>query len=123
MQCTYPVLPEKGQTQLRIFSGIPDCDYRVSTNLLEMEDQFVLQGIDYYSSGNLNTNDGSLLLTYSIQNLTQGKLQGSYNPRYSMTPIRYETISTPKVAQYWKVVPSCCTRRGHTRSSCVRRRP
>lgn len=76
MQRTYPVLPDKGQTQLRVFSGIAGCDYRVSTNLLEIEDQFVLQGIDFYSSGNLATSDGSLLLTYNIENMTQGELLG-----------------------------------------------
>ncbi|KAH8415424.1 hypothetical protein KR222_011144, partial [Zaprionus bogoriensis] len=86
-QRTYPVLPDSGHTQLRVFSGIADCDYRVSTNLPGNKTEFVLQGLDFYSSGNLATADGSLSLVYSIENLTRGcpVLEGGAQVLYEAT--------------------------------------
>ncbi|XP_060662507.1 solute carrier family 15 member 1-like [Drosophila nasuta] len=69
---TYPVIPEEGSTQVRIFSGIHGCNYRVSTNIGSGLN-FTLQGIDFYSSGNIATNiDGTFSLDYTIESLTQG---------------------------------------------------
>ncbi|KAM8719791.1 hypothetical protein ACLKA7_005936 [Drosophila subpalustris] len=55
-------------TQLRIFSGIPNCDYRVSTNIGAGK-RFTLRGIDFYASGNVETTLGSFQLDYAIDNL------------------------------------------------------
>ena len=72
MQRTYPVLPAAGSTQLRILSGIPGCDYRVSSNLATGSN-LTLRGIDFYSTGSLATSNGSFTLAYSIDSLTAGE--------------------------------------------------
>lgn len=71
MQRTYPVIPEAGNTQVRVFSGIPGCDYRVTTNIGAGQ-TFTLKGIDFYSSGNVATNKGSFELEYTVESLTKG---------------------------------------------------
>lgn len=79
LQRTYPVLPGAGSTQLRIFSGIPGCDYRVSSNLAAGSN-FTLTGIDFYASGNVATSNGSFTLSYGIESLTAGELAKSGGP-------------------------------------------
>ncbi|EDV95373.1 peptide transporter family 1 [Drosophila grimshawi] len=61
-----------GSTQVRVFSGMVGCDYRVSSNLPPLGRNFTLRGIDSYSSGNVATKDGSFTLEYSIHSLTAG---------------------------------------------------
>ncbi|TDG40211.1 hypothetical protein AWZ03_013368 [Drosophila navojoa] len=72
LQRTYPTLPDAGSTQLRILSGIPDCDYRVRSNLPDEQGTLTLHGIDFYSSGSLATSNGSFTLVYTIDRLTKG---------------------------------------------------
>ncbi|XP_034478048.1 solute carrier family 15 member 2-like [Drosophila innubila] len=71
LDSTYPEIPGAGNTQVRIFSGIPGCNYRVSTNIGAGK-RFILRGIDFYSSGNVETNLGIFELDYTIENLTNG---------------------------------------------------
>jgi len=74
LQHTYPLIPSSGNTQLRVFSGIPDCEYRFSTNLGARE-SFTLKGLDYYYSGSVATSsDGTFKLTYTVESLTEGEL-------------------------------------------------
>ncbi|KAH8420456.1 hypothetical protein KR009_010559, partial [Drosophila setifemur] len=72
LQDTYPVLPSQGNTQLRVFSGIPDCEYRFNTNLGARQ-SFTLRGLDFYYSGSVATGaEGIFTLTYTVESLTAG---------------------------------------------------
>lgn len=44
---TYPVLPSVNSTQLRIFNGIPECEFRIKIPELQQED-IILKGISYF---------------------------------------------------------------------------
>ncbi|KAH8295949.1 hypothetical protein KR018_006486, partial [Drosophila ironensis] len=87
LQHTYPVVPGNGYTQLRVFSGIPDCEYRFHTNL-GTRDSFTLQGLDFYYTGSVATgSDGIFTLTYTVESLTEGcqELEGGTQQLYEAT--------------------------------------
>ncbi|XP_064556391.1 solute carrier family 15 member 1-like [Drosophila montana] len=104
LQRTYPIVPGAGSTQLRIFNGIPGCDYRVSSNLAAGSN-ITLIGIDFYASGNVATGNGSFTLSYGIENLTAGcpRLDGGTQLLYEATAHTLFLRSAQTVTKLWYV--------------------
>ncbi|KAH8387297.1 hypothetical protein KR093_006091, partial [Drosophila rubida] len=102
-QRTYPIVPGTGSTQVRIFSGIPDCNYRVSTNI-GVGHNFTLQGIDFYASGNIATSlGGTFSLDYSFESLTKGcpKLEAGKHLLLEATAHTLFLRPQQSVAKHW----------------------
>ncbi|XP_055843113.1 peptide transporter family 1 isoform X2 [Episyrphus balteatus] len=47
LETTYPVLPQAGEFQLRIFNGIPNCDYTFETNLTNYR-EFTVKSMELF---------------------------------------------------------------------------
>ncbi|KAH8287396.1 hypothetical protein KR054_006686, partial [Drosophila jambulina] len=102
-QHTYPLIPSSGNTQLRVFSGVPDCEYRFNTNLGARE-SFRLSGLDTYSSGSLATGtDGTFTLTYTVETLTEGctALEGGSQQLYEATAHSLFLRPAHAIRKYW----------------------
>ncbi|XP_033172535.1 peptide transporter family 1 isoform X3 [Drosophila mauritiana] len=103
LEHTYPLLPSSGNTQLRVFNGIPDCDYRFSTNLGARE-SFTLRGLDFYYSGSVATStDGTFQLTYTVESLTEGCviLEGGTQQLYEATAHSLFLRPSHAITKYW----------------------
>ncbi|XP_043660610.1 peptide transporter family 1 isoform X4 [Drosophila teissieri] len=103
LEHTYPLIPSSGNTQLRVFSGIPDCDYRFSTNL-GARDSFTLRGLDFYYSGTVATStDGTFQLTYTVESLTEGCviLEGGTQQLYEATAHSLFLRPSHAITKYW----------------------
>nr|XP_017091383.2 peptide transporter family 1-like [Drosophila bipectinata] len=100
---TYPVIASGGYTQLRVFSGIPECEYRFSTNLGARE-SFTLRGLDFYSSGSVATGpEGIFTLTYTVESLTEGcqDLEGGTQQLYEATAHSLFLRPAHTISKYW----------------------
>ncbi|EDW82860.1 uncharacterized protein Dwil_GK10227 [Drosophila willistoni] len=99
---TYPVIASAGNTQFRIFNGIPDCDYRLSTNLAA-RNNFTLNGLDFYYSGSIDTINGTYTLTYSIETLTEGcrQLEGGTQQLYEAKAHTLFLRPNQIIGKYW----------------------
>ncbi|XP_017074940.1 peptide transporter family 1 isoform X3 [Drosophila eugracilis] len=105
LEHTYPLIPSSGNTQLRVFSGIPDCDYRFNTNIGARE-SFTLRGLDYYYSGSVATSaDGTFKLTYTVESLTDGcsTLEGGTQQLYEATAHSLFLRPSHAIVKYWYV--------------------
>ncbi|XP_017145502.1 peptide transporter family 1 isoform X3 [Drosophila miranda] len=102
LEQTYPVIPSSGNTQLRVFSGIPDCSYRFSTNLKARE-SFTLQGLDMYYSGSVATSNGTFTLSYTIESLTTGctELQDGTQELYEATAHTLFLRPAHAITKHW----------------------
>ncbi|XP_070143879.1 peptide transporter family 1 isoform X3 [Drosophila kikkawai] len=103
LEHTYPLIPSSGNTQLRVFSGVPDCEYRFNTNLGARE-SFRLSGLDTYSSGSLATStDGTFTLTYTVETLTEGctALEGGSQQLYEATAHSLFLRPAHAIRKYW----------------------
>ncbi|KAL5278312.1 SLC15A1 family protein [Megaselia abdita] len=58
LEKSYPVLPKVGSTQLRIFNGIPDCEYHIKIPELQ-DDEIILNGISYFEQKFIQSQDKS----------------------------------------------------------------
>ncbi|XP_052857818.1 peptide transporter family 1 [Drosophila gunungcola] len=103
LQHTYPLIPSSGFTQLRVFSGIPDCEYRFNTNLGARQ-SFTLKGLDYFYSGSVPTSaDGTFKLTYTVESLTAGcsTLEGGTQQLYEATAHSLFLRPAHAIVKYW----------------------
>ncbi|XP_016996908.3 peptide transporter family 1-like [Drosophila takahashii] len=103
LQRTYPLIPSSGNTQLRVFSGIPDCEYRFSTNLGARE-SFTLRGLDYYYSGSVATSsDGTFKFTYTVESLTEGcsSVEGGTQQLYEATAHSLFLRPSHAIGKFW----------------------
>ncbi|XP_037825913.1 peptide transporter family 1-like [Lucilia sericata] len=62
---TYPELPQPGFVQLRIFNGVPGCQYTIHTNNQQIP-EITLKGIDYWSNKYIQVEHEKLSVTYTI---------------------------------------------------------
>ncbi|XP_065363169.1 peptide transporter family 1 isoform X1 [Calliphora vicina] len=66
LEKTYPVLPSPGFVQLRVFSGVPGCQYNIRTNNTDLPG-INLNGIDYWSNQYIKVKQKKLAMTYTIE--------------------------------------------------------
>lgn len=59
-------MPSPGLTQIRIFSGIPGCQYTIKTNNTKIPD-INLKGIDYWYDKYINVEHQNITMNYTFQ--------------------------------------------------------
>ncbi|XP_055915649.1 peptide transporter family 1 isoform X1 [Eupeodes corollae] len=55
LETTYPVLPKAGEFQMRIFNGVPNCDFTFKTNLTDFS-EFTVKSMEHFEEKHIYAN-------------------------------------------------------------------
>lgn len=104
LEKTYPVIPQSGEAQIRIFNGV-SCNYSLNVNLPEAVTNFDLAAISDFEEKHVNLDDkDSVDFAYSMTTASEGcgVLSGSFNLKSATATSFFITgsVDNPTIEEY-----------------------